>query len=156
MEAVTDDELTAVANDLERYCTFWVGEQHYGIEIGSVREVLKRQRTTPVPTASTVIGGLINLRGEIVTAIDLRTRLELPPLEDHASMSVVVSLDGEVVSLVVDSVGDVVDLSRSTMQPTPATVLPQIGELMIGVYRQPDGLIQILDAKRLIPADIEE
>lgn len=141
---------------VERYCTFWVGEQLYGIEIGSVREVLKSQRTTPVPTASPIIGGLINLRGEIVTAIDLRTRLELPPRTSGTSMSVVVSLEGEVVSLVVDSVGDVVDLSPTAIQPTPATVHPHISELMIGVFRQPDGLVQILDAKRLIPSDQEE
>lgn len=147
---------TAEVAKVERYCTFWVGDQHYGIEIGSVREVLKSQRTTPVPTASAIIGGLINLRGEIVTAIDLRTRLELSPLEDHPSMSVVVSIDGEIVSLVVDSVGDVVDRSPSALQPTPATVLPQIGELMLGVYRQDEGLLQILEAKRLIPSDGEE
>lgn len=147
---------TAAPTKVERYCTFWVCDQHYGIEIGSVREVLKSQRTTPVPTASPIIGGLINLRGEIVTAIDLRTRLELPPREGGTPMSVVVSLDGEVVSIVVDSVGDVVDLNPSAIQPTPATVHPQIGELMIGVYRQPEGLVQILDAKRLIPTDQEE
>lgn len=146
----------APALAVDRYCTFWVGEQHYGIEISSVREVLKTQRTTPVPTASPIIGGLINLRGEIVTAIDLRTRLALPPREGGTPMSVVVSLDGEVVSLVVDSVGDVVDLSPTAIQPTPATVHPQISELMIGVFRQPDGLVQILDAKRLIPSDQEE
>lgn len=136
----------------QRYCTFWVDGQHYGLEVGSVREVLKSQRTTPVPTSSSVIGGLINLRGDIVTAIDLRRRLELPPRDPGAtSMSVVVNLGGEVISLVVDDVGDVVDLPTADLQPVPPTVPSHVRDVMMGVYRLPDGLVQILDASQLVP-----
>ncbi len=139
------------------YCTFWVGDQHYGIEVENVREVRKSQRTTPVPTSTSVIGGLINLRGDIVTAIDLRRRLDLPPAnEDVPSMSVVVSLGDEVISLVVDAVGDVVDLPLSELQPVPATVPVAVREVMTGVYRLPQGLVQVLDASQLVPIDNTE
>lgn len=144
---------TADHSTTQRYCTFWVAGQHYGLEVGSVREVLKSQRTTPVPTSSAVIGGLINLRGEIVTAIDLRRRLQLEPRDhDSQSMSVVVSLDGEVISLVVDDVGDVVDLPPAELQPVPPTVPSHVRDVMVGVYRLPEGLVQVLDASQLVPA----
>lgn len=137
---------------VQRFCTFWVGDQHYGLDVESVREVLKSQSTTLVPAASRTIHGLINLRGEIVTAIDLRRRLDLPECDGEVpTMNVVVSLDGEVVSLIVDSVGDVVDLPLDALVAAPATVPPVVRDMTVGVYRQDGGLLQILDASRLVP-----
>lgn len=141
---------------MQRFCTFWVGDQHYGLDVESVREVLKGQSTTLVPAASRTIRGLINLRGEIVTAIDLRRRLDLPESGEAGDMNVVVSLDGEVVSLIVDAVGDVVDLPIEALVDAPATVPPVVRDMTVGVYRQNGGLLQILDAARLVPDDDAE
>ncbi len=139
---------------VDRYCTFWVGDQHYGLNVASVREVLQEQSTTSVPAASAVIGGLINLRGEIVTAVDLRCRLELPARTDEGRcMNIVVNLEDEVISLVVDAVGDVVDLPADRIEPVPDTVPAHVREVMLGVHRAGNGLIQILDATKLVPGD---
>ena len=142
---------------VQRFCTFWVGDQHYGLDVESVREVLKSQSTTLVPAASQTIRGLINLRGEIVTAIDLRRRLDLPEVDGEApTMNVVVSLAGEVISLIVDAVGDVVDLPIEALVDAPATVPPVVRDMTVGVYRQDGGLLQILDASRLVPDEDAE
>lgn len=142
---------------VDRYCTFWVGNQHYGLDVASVREVLQEQSTTAVPAASAVIGGLINLRGEIVTAVDLRYRLQLPPREDEGgSMNIVVNLDDEVISLVVDRVGDVIDLPADRIEAVPDTVPDHVRAVMLGVLRTEAGLVQILDAAKLVSDDWED
>ena len=137
---------------LRRLCTFWVADQHYGLDIDVVREVLKGQSSTPVPAASDVVGGLINLRGEIVTAIDLARRLGVPTsAADGDRLNVVASLGDEVMSLIVDAVGDVVDLPEDQMDRIPPTVAPEVREVLVGVYRAGDDLIQVLDASKLLP-----
>ncbi|MEZ5379951.1 MAG: chemotaxis protein CheW [Acidimicrobiales bacterium] len=139
-----------------RVCTFYVGEQIYGLDVHAVREILKTQATTPVPNATAALSGLINLRGEIVTSIDLRKRLELPPKEvDEATMSVVVSLADEVISLIVDRVGEVVELANVRLEPVPATVPAVIRDMALGVCRTPAGLVQLLDASKLVMSETD-
>src|SRR5690348_8953193 len=93
-------------SDQAQYCTFWVDGLFFGVAVGAVQEVLRYQPLTAVPSAPEAVQGLINLRGQIVTALDLRCRLGLPPREGEAlPMNVIVRSRGEVVSLLVDVIG---------------------------------------------------
>lgn len=147
--------LVATETALHRYCTFMVAGQQFGLPVTIVREILRSQAVTPVPSAHPVITGLINLRGEIVTAVDLRRRLGFPPaaVEQRASeMNVVVRIDDEVVSLTVDAVGEVVELQPDRFEDPPATVSDTVREMIQAVCQLEQGLVQILSASRLLPA----
>lgn len=125
-------------------CTFHVGELFFGIDVTSVQEVIRYQPMTPVPLAS-VVSGLINLRGQIVTAIDMRRLLELPPRGESAvPLNVVIRGAESTVSLLVDEIGDVVDVSESSFEPPPQTLDSPASELVDGVYKLPDRLILLL------------
>ena len=104
---------------ITQYATFTLADGLYGVEVQRVQEVLRAQQSTPVPAASPAIGGLINLRGQVVTAIDLRTVLDLPPRpEDTEPMNVVVRVSGEAVSFLVDVIGGVVERERRVVRTT--------------------------------------
>ena len=97
--------------DDPRFCTFHLGELYLGIPVTRVQEVIRYQERTRVPLVSAVVHGLINLRGEIVTTIDLRHRLELEPrAEGQEPINVVVRSDDGVVSLLVDEISDVFEV----------------------------------------------
>ena len=98
-----------------RYCTFQLADLYFGVPVTKVQEVLRAQERTRIPLVSPVVDGLINLRGEIVTTLDLRRRLELPPRGDGAeAMNVVIRSDEGVVSLLVDEIRDVIDVESPT------------------------------------------
>jgi purine-binding chemotaxis protein CheW len=108
--------------------------------------VISYQAMTRVPLAQHVIDGLINLRGQIVTAIDLRKRLEFPPRDaDQRSMNVVVQTPGGVVSLLVDGIGDVVEVEDTIYEAPPETLTGVAKELILGVYKFEDRLLLELD-----------
>lgn len=117
-----------------------------GIDVDRVREVTAGSRLTPVPLAPPLVSGLLNLRGEIVTAIDLRRCLQLPerPADQRPVHVIVATTDGWV-SLLVDEVGDVVTLDPKDLEPAPAAVSGPIGELFAGAYRLGDGLLLAVD-----------
>lgn len=125
-------------NDLSHlYCTFWVGGHYCAVPGQSIREVLRPQAVTKVPLAPPTIRGLINLRGQIIVAVDLRRRLSLGeelPVVDQPH--VIVEAHGEVVSLMVDAIGDVLTKEnlRTHSPPSnlPATLLPYIREVVTG------------------------
>jgi purine-binding chemotaxis protein CheW len=99
--------------DSKQFCTFFLNGLFFGVEVLKVQEVIRYQEMTGVPLASRTIQGLINLRGQIVTAIDLRRRLELPPRTgDQLPMNVVVRTDDGAVSLLVDEIGEVVEIEH--------------------------------------------
>lgn len=129
--------------------TFSVDRYFFGIDVTKVQEVLRRQEMTNVPLAPEVIKGLINLRGQIIPAIDVRTRLGLS-LEGAASepMTVVSKADGEIVSFLVDEIGDVVDVSESQFEPTPSTVSESWVEVVDGVYKLDGRLILALNPEK--------
>jgi purine-binding chemotaxis protein CheW len=107
-----------------------------------------------VPTAPAVLRGLINLRGQIVTAIDLRRRLGLPPAgDDRRPMNVVVRTEDGAVSLLVDEIGDVLELDEQGCEPAPETIPAAIRELLTGIYRLPDRLLIVLDPERVTNLD---
>ena len=134
-----------------QFSTFFVADLFFGVDVLHVQEVLRAQQMTSVPQAPDVIEGLINLRGQIVTAIDMRRRLRLPPRAgDRSPMNIVVrTLDG-VVSLLVDEIGDVLHMDASTYEPPPENLDPAAKNLIRGVYKLKDRLLLVLDEERTV------
>lgn len=129
--------------------TFVLDGARYGVDVVLVQEALRSQVRTAVPLAPAGIAGLVNLRGEVVLSVDLRVRLGLTPLADGADpMMVVVQVDGEPVSLLVDEVGDVIDVEDSQFETPPDTLSPELRELIVGAYKLPSGLLLALDVAR--------
>ncbi|HXW96695.1 MAG TPA: chemotaxis protein CheW [Gemmatimonadales bacterium] len=134
-----------------QFCTFRLGDLFLGIDVLQVQEVLRTQAMTRVPLAPRAVRGLINLRGQIVTAIDLRERLGLPSLEDgRQAMNVVVRTEDGAVSLLVDDIGDVLEADCSSCEAPPETLRAEARELIPEVYKLPDRLLLILDTERAL------
>jgi len=137
-----------------QYATFFLDGHLFGVDVDDVQEVFRYHDLTPVPLAPATVGGLINLRGQVVTALDLRTRMGLPPRADGVKpMNVVVRVDGEVVSLLVDTVGDVVDVSDDMFEPPPDTLTSRHRELIHGAFKLDDRLLLALDVHRSVDID---
>jgi purine-binding chemotaxis protein CheW len=136
------------ATGATQYSTFVLGGLLFGIEVTRVQEVIRYQTMTPVPLAPQVVKGLINLRGQIVTAIDLRQQIGCPARDaDTKPMNVVVRTDTGVVSLLVDEIDDVVEVDRRRLQPAPSTVLGRVRQAIAGVYQLPERLLLTLDVE---------
>jgi purine-binding chemotaxis protein CheW len=149
--SATEQARTAASTADRQFATFFVDSLLFGVEVLRVQEVLRYQEMTPVPRAAEVIEGLINLRGQIVTAIDVRRRLGLSPREsDRTPMNMVVRSDDGAVSLLVDEIGDVLDVDESAFESVPESVSPGIRELTTGVYKLKDRLLLILDTAKAI------
>ena len=132
-----------------QYSTFYGDDLFFGVDVLDVQEVLRFQQMTPVPQAPDVIEGLINLRGQIVTAIDLRRQLQLPRREgDQAPMNVVVRTSDGAVSLLVDEIGDVLDVDAATYERPPENLNAAARELIRGVYKLKDQLLLVLDTEK--------
>jgi purine-binding chemotaxis protein CheW len=137
--------------DVAQYCTFRIDDLFFGVDVDDVQEVLRHQPMTPVPRASEAVRGLINLRGQIVTAIDLRYRLGLPPRSDDSlPMNVIVRSRGEVISLLVDDIGDVIDTDGLAVEPPPSNMPAQVQDVVLGVRPLADSLLLVLDADRAV------
>lgn len=133
------------------FVTMLIDGQMFGIPVLQVQDVLGHQRITRVPLAPKEVAGSLNLRGRIVTAIDVRTRLGLSGRDGGTkSMSVVVDHNGEFYSLIVDQVGEVMALANADYEKTPATLDERWREISDGVYRLKDMLLIVLDVKRLL------
>jgi len=132
--------------ETKQYSTFHVGDLFLGIEVVKVQEVIRFQEMTDVPLAPAVIEGLINLRGQIVTAVDARRSLGLEPAPDgDLPMNIVIRSEDGVVSLLVDQIGDVLDVPIESYAPTPENMPREQKELIEGVYRLDDRLMLVLD-----------
>ena len=140
------------ARTSREYATFFVDGLFFGIDVLQVQEVLRYQEMTQVPLAPAVIEGLINLRGQIVTAVDMRRRLKLRErAEGQTPMNTVVrTKDGTAVSLLVDEIGDVVEVDAETFEATPDNVDPAARDLLQGVYKLKDRLLLVLDTEKVI------
>ena len=138
---------------MSQLSTFHVGKYLFGVDVSLVQEVVRLQQMTPVPLASAEIAGLINLRGEVLTAIDLRARLGLPPSDiDREPVNVVVRVDDEPVSLLVDEIGGVLEVSQVPFEQIPRTVDERVRGLLLGAYTLPDRLLLALNARRVLDA----
>ena len=134
-----------------QFCTFYLDGLFFGVEVMKVQEVIRYQEMTYVPLAPSVVRGLINLRGQIVTAIDLRRRLDLPERpEDQLPMNVVVRSEDSAVSLLVDDIGDVVEVQEDTSERPPETLKGVARELIKKIYKFKDSLLLILDTEKAI------
>lgn len=136
---------------LREFVTATIGGQLCGIPVISVQDVLSPQRITPIPLAPPEVAGSLNLRGRIVTAIDLRIRMGLPKRgPDEKGMSVVAEHRGELYSLMVDSVGEVLKMSAENFEQNPSTLDPLWRSFSEGVYRLNEGLLVVLDVDYLL------
>ena len=146
--AITD----AAGDQVNDFVTFTIGNQTFGIPILSVQDVLQPGPIAPIPLAPPAIKGAINVRGRIVTVIDVRVRLGLPPLpaNGHDSIGVTVEHRHHLYTLLVDSIGDVVSLSPGLYESNPSTLDPVWRDSAAGVYRLPDRLLVVLDVERLL------
>ncbi len=141
----------------QQYCTLFVDDLFFGVEVKKVQEVIRYQEMTRVPLASPVVSGLINLRGQIVTAIDLRRRLGLPNrAPGRLPMNVVVRGEDGIVSLLADEIGDVQEVSQDHFECTPETLRGEARQLICGAYKLDQRLLLILDTERAaqVPDDI--
>jgi purine-binding chemotaxis protein CheW len=141
----------AIVADAQEFVSITVAGQLFGIPVLQVQDVLGPQRITPIPLAPPEVAGSLNLRGRIVTAIDLRTRLKLPRLPDgEVGMSVVVDHGGELYSILVDSVGEVLSLGASAAQRNPPTLDPAWRDVSNGIYRLDSTLMVVLNVARVL------
>jgi purine-binding chemotaxis protein CheW len=129
-----------------RLCTFYLGHLYLGIEIDRVQEVIRRQTITRVPQSPIEVAGLINLRGKIVTALDLYKRFNLQTNQRHGDLiNVVVHSQHGLVSLLVEGIGDVVEAHERDLEPPPGTLQSISHDLIRGVFKLEESLLLVLD-----------
>ena len=134
-----------------QYCTFYLDDIFFGVEVGKVQEVVSWQEMTRVPLAPPVVRGLINLRGQIVTALELRRRLEMPERPAGRNpVNVVVRADDVPTSLLVDQIGDVLEVSEESFERPPETLKGVARELILGAYKLKERLLLILDMEKVV------
>jgi len=132
-----------------QFCTFYLDKLLFGVELKTVQEVIRSLEVTQVPLAPAVVSGLLNLRGQIVTAVDLRRRLELDPRPPgQTAMNVVVRSEDGAVSLLVDEIGDVVEVEETTFEQPPETLRGTVRTMITGVHKLNGRLMLVLDTER--------
>ncbi len=133
----------------EQACTFSVATNTFGVPVSLVQEVIRSLEITPVPLAPVAVSGMLNLRGQIVTAIDLRTRLKFDARPEAKSpMHVVVRTPDGPISLLVDDVGEVIEMDTERISEPPETMDAGAREMVTGVYQLPERLLLVLDVAR--------
>lgn len=143
--------LREVSAETQDYVTMFIDRQMFGVPVLTVQDVLGPQRITRIPLAPPEVAGSLNLRGRIVTAIDVRPRLGLAKRSTtEKGMSVVVEFGGELYSLNVDSVGEVLSLPAAAFERNPPTLDPLWREYSAGIYRLENKLLVVLDVARLL------
>ena len=129
-----------------QFCTFFLKDQFLGLPVQQVQEVIRYQEMTRVPLVPHVIRGLINLRGQIVMAVDLRRRFGMEDRpESQLPMNVVMRTDDGAVSFLVDEIGDVLEVQEDSFENPPETLQGPGRELVRGVYKLPERLMLVLD-----------
>ncbi len=140
----------------KQFCTFKLGEYFFGIDILQVQEIIRRLSFTRIPLAPSLIEGLVNLRGQIVTAIDLRQRIGLSVRpEDKSPIHVVVRIEDGSASLMVDEIGDMMELGDEAFEAPPDTVQGPARELISGVYKLENRLLLVLDIDKAVNLDVK-
>ena len=141
----------AGVTDAATFVTFMHGGQAFGVPVLVVQDILVPERMAPIPLAHPAVRGSINVRGKIVTVVEVRARLGLPASEsDERRMGVTIENQGELYALLVDRVGDVLTLPASRFQEKPASLNAAWAEVATGIYRQDEGLLVTLDVQRLL------
>lgn len=141
----------------EKLLTFTLADQLFGVPVLQVNDVLSPQRITPTPLAPSSVSGVMNLRGRIVTAIDVRKCLgQVPRSENEKKISVVVDSNGELFSLMIDAVGDVISLTQDKYESTPATLDARWRSVSSGIYKLENKILVILDVEKLLSIAAEK
>ena len=151
-ERPNSDVIVHGIEDLEQFVTFTVAGQMFGVPVLRVQDILQTHKIASIPLAPAEVRGSINLRGRIVTVIDVRARLGLEPVEDSATdqMGVTIEMGIDLYTLLADSIGDVVSLSHNSYEKTPGTLDPKWRDFANGVYRLDGSLMVVLDIERLL------
>ena len=138
-------------SDTRQFCTFRLDGLYFGVDVQQVQEVIRHLEMTPVPLAPAMVSGLINLRGQIVTAIGLRVRLGLPAAASaESSANVVVRTEDGPMSLRVDEIGDVLEISEDLYEPAPVNLSSVAREVTLGVYKLDRCLMLVLDVEKTV------
>lgn len=136
---------------ITEYVTAMIGGQLFGLPISRVQDVFMPERLTRVPLSSSDVAGVLNLRGRIVTAIDMRARLGLPKSEEgRPPMAVGVELRGESYGLLIDSIGEVLKLADDTRELNPVNLDPRLTKMAAGIHRLDGKLMVVLDVDRIL------
>ena len=136
---------------MSQYVTFTLGDMLYGVDVLRVQEALRSHTRTRVPRAPSDVAGLVNLRGQVVLTIDMRTRMGVATRVDEPMM-VVVQVDGEAISLLVDEIGDVVEVGPETFEAPPGTLDPGLRSLIRGAHKLDGRLLLVLDVDEAVAA----
>ncbi|MBO6729043.1 MAG: chemotaxis protein CheW [Maricaulis sp.] len=153
MTGQTNDVSELSAEAVNEYVSVRIGDQLFGAPVNAIREVFTPQSVTEVPLAPSEVAGLLNLRGRIVTAIDARRRLGLPPREaGDAGMALGVERGSEIFGLIVDSVGEVLRRPSAELEPVPAHVDSTFRSMVKGVHKLEKELLAVLDVSAVIGA----
>ncbi|MEY4395494.1 MAG: hypothetical protein RL595_2743 [Planctomycetota bacterium] len=131
----------------QSFATFFIDEMLFGIRVKEVQEILRTMEVTRVPLAPKASNGLMNLRGNIVLAVNLRRLLGLPAANQKTCMNIVLKHEEEFYSLQVDSVGDVISTEEDDFEPVPETIPEEIRHLLQGAYKLKDRLLLVMDVK---------
>ncbi len=137
---------------MSQYVTFTLGSTLYGIDVLRVQEALRSHTRTRVPLAPADVAGLVNLRGQVVLTVDMRTRMGVALGADDTPMMVVVQVDGEPISLLVDEIGDVVDVGPDSFETPPDTLDPALRSLIRGAHKLDGRLLLVLDVDEAVAA----
>jgi purine-binding chemotaxis protein CheW len=140
LSSTTSDSLSQT----KQFSTFTIDGRLYGIDVMKVQEVTKPLKVTLMRTAPPFVKGLINLRGQIATAVGLRELFGLTPDVSVEKMTVVCKVDDVLLSLLVDNIGDVVEINETAFEPTPHTVPESVKVFMQGVYKTEDAILSII------------
>ncbi|MFN7039039.1 MAG: chemotaxis protein CheW [Alphaproteobacteria bacterium] len=138
-------------DDQKEYISLKIGDQHFGISVYAVRDILAPQKITSIPLAPVEVAGSLNLRGRIVTAINIKFILDIDSnIELNKCMSIVVEYQGELYSLIVDSIGEVLTLSKKDFIHNPENFPSNLKDISLGIYPLKDKLLIILDIEKLL------
>lgn len=134
-----------------QFCTFYLGNDLFGVPVLDVQEVVRQQEITAVPLAPPVVRGLINLRGNIVSSIDMRRLLNMDALVDESqSINVITKVADGLVSLLVDYIGDVIEAPDENLEPVPGTLENELKHIITKVCKLPGNLLMILNPARIV------
>jgi purine-binding chemotaxis protein CheW len=144
------DTAAPTADRFTEFVTVIVADQLFGLPISRVHDVFVPDRLTRVPLAPAEVAGVLNLRGRIVTAIEMRSRLDLPERANAKAMAVGIQCGGESYGLLVDSVGEVIKFSESSIESNPVNLDPKLSSVSAGVHRLEGQLLVVLDVDRVL------
>ncbi|HTL90334.1 MAG TPA: chemotaxis protein CheW [Leptolyngbya sp.] len=138
----------------QQICTFFLDETCFGIRLEDVQEVIRQQPLTRIPLASPDICGLMNLRGQVIPVVDLPRRLGLRStacnIDEQITYNIIVKTAEDVVSFIIDEIGDVLHCSIETLKPPPATLHPRIRSFLKGTYKLDQSFLLVLDIPKIL------